>query len=188
MESNEPLQTMIQKNRFEKLNDHIGRYNHLMTLIIVIAAILSVYIAYVGLSEQIGTVGMTASSTEETIKKFTEANQFRITYPANGGIVELTDIVRGITPYSNRNHYIVVTPIETGDDWVQDGPVKISTGDVWTGRARFGTAAVGAGKGFVIRAIATNFTLSPGTLIEVPADAIFSESVAVTRKKTNESS
>jgi hypothetical protein len=186
MESNVFLH--IIRSRLEKLNDWIRKWIPLIQVIGVIAVVINVSIAYVNLSTSIRNVGTTASSTEQAVKKLVEADQFRITYPANGGIVELTDIVRGITPYSNRNHYIVVTPIESGDDWIQDGPVKISTGDVWTGRARFGTAAVGAGKGFVIRAIATNSTLSPGTLIEVPEDAIFSESIVVTRKKTNESS
>jgi hypothetical protein len=161
-------------------------------LVQVIGIIVGLPIAlgslYVGLYIPIHDVGTIVSSTEQAVKRLTEANQFRINYPANGGVVDSTDIVRGITPYPNRNHYIVVTPIKGGGDWVQEGPMKISTGNVWIGRAIFGAAAVGAGEGFVIRAIATNSTLSPGTLIEVPEDAIFSESVVVTRKKTNESS
>lgn len=164
------------------------KWVNVVQIFVFIVVVIGVIIAYVGLSMQIHNVGTTASSTEQTVKKLAEANQFKITYPANGGIVDLTDMVRGVTPYSKKNHYIVVTSIETGGDWVQDGPMKISIGDAWTGRAIFGTASVGAGEGFVIRAIATNSTLSPGTLTEVPGDALFSESVVVTRKKTNESS
>jgi hypothetical protein len=188
MESNVFLQIIIQKSMLKKLNNWIDKWRPLIQVIGVIVAVIGVIIAYVGLSMQIHNVGTTASSTEQAVKKLAEANQFRITYPANGGIVDSTDIVRGITPYPNSNHYIVVTPIKGGGDWVQEGPMKISTGNVWIGRAIFGAAAVGAGEGFVIRAIATNSTLSPGTLNEVPEDAIFSESIVVTRKKTNESS
>ena len=156
-------------------------------IITFIGVIAAVYFGYVGLSKQISNVEITASSTEETIRKFTEAEQFVITYPSSGDVVDLTDMVQGITPYSKRNHYIVVTPIEIGGDLIQDSPVKISAGNVWTVPVRFGTPAVGAGKKFVIRAIATNSTLSPGALIKIPEDAIFSESVVVTRKMTNES-
>src|SRR4030042_5711977 len=61
----------------------------------------------------------------ERIEDLTVMNQFLITNPKNGADVELTDIIQGRTPYLNKNHYIVVTPIKTGDDFVQDGPVKV---------------------------------------------------------------
>ncbi len=117
------------------------------------------------------------------VEEQTEKSQFRIIYPINGGTVELTDLVRGTTPYPNKNHYIVVTPLETGDDWVQDSPVKIYTGGLWTGRVRFGTAAAGVGRKFIVRAIATKSKLQPKPLTEMPEDAVFSEAVTVIRRK-----
>ncbi len=119
----------------------------------------------------------------EAVEDRSERSQLRLVYPINGSTVELTDWVRGSTPYSERNHYIVVTPVETGDDWVQDIPVKVSTGGVLTGRASFGTAAAGPEKRFLVRAMASRSALSAGPLIQVPEDAIFSEAIIVTRRR-----
>lgn len=119
----------------------------------------------------------------ERVEEQTMRSQFKISYPLNGNIVDLTDLVRGNTPYFDRNHYIVVTPLETGDDWIQEGIIKVYTGGIWIGRARFGTATAGPGKKFIVRAIATKSKLPAGILIEMPEDAIFSDSIEVIRKK-----
>ena len=119
----------------------------------------------------------------ENVEKQTAKIQFRISYPVNGNFVELTSLVIGSAPYSNRNYYIVVTPLKTGDNWIQDAPVMINIGNSWTGHAKFGNAAVGQGEKFVVYAIATISKLNSGPLNEVPKDAIFSEPVTVIRKK-----
>lgn len=152
----------------------------------LIVAILALLVAiYVGgrrtvivIQSNIAEVGNRVKAVEKTIL----ANQFTITDPDDNATVDLTDLVRGKTPFSKMNHYIVITPLKTGDDWVEDGPVKVYTGGLWTGRAQFGTAAATAGEQFIVRALATKSTLSPGPLTEVPEDAIFSESITVTRK------
>lgn len=119
----------------------------------------------------------------KVIEKDILTNQFIITNPVDNTLVDNIDLVRGKTPFLKLNHYIVVTPLKTGDDWVEDGPLKIYTGGLWTGRARFGTAAAGPGDEFVVRALVTKSILSRGPLTKLPVDAIFSNSVIVTRRR-----
>ena len=121
------------------------------------------------------------STRVEHVERSILERRFVLTAPVDGANVGLQEVVRGQTPFADMNHYIVVTPLKVGDDWVQDVPVKVF-GGLWSGRARFGSAAVGAGEEFVIRALATKSKLSSGTLSEVPDDAIFSEPVIVTRR------
>lgn len=66
---------------------------------------------------------------------------------------------------------------------VQDGPASMYQGGSWTCRARFGTAAVGVGERFLVRVLATESTLAPGPLTEIPKDAVISKSIVVMRKK-----
>lgn len=111
------------------------------------------------------------------------STQFTIMTPRNGETVEPTAPIRGLTPFLKMTHYVVVTSVKTGDSWIQNGPVDVSFGGVWTGQARLGTAGEGAGENYVIRGLATRSILTPGPLIKMPKDAIFSESVMVTRKQ-----
>lgn len=108
---------------------------------------------------------------------------FLITAPVNGANVELTETIRGETPHNQMNHYIVVTP-STGENWIQQGLVTISAGGSWTGFAKFGEATVGVREKFIVRCVATKFTLTAGPLKQeqMPLDAIFSESITVIRK------
>lgn len=117
------------------------------------------------------------------VEKGVMARQFRITAPIDGAAAGLTESIRGETPFSEMTHYIVVTPVKTGDNWVQPGPVQVSASGLWIGRATFGEAAVGAGEQFIVRALATKSILVEGALGKVPEDAIFSESITVTRKR-----
>jgi hypothetical protein len=94
----------------------------------------------------------------------------------------MIELIRGETPFSGMHHYIIVTPVKIRTDFVE-GEANVSPGGFWSGQAKFGEAAVGAGEKFVVRALATNSRLSPGPLTEVPKDAIFSGSITVTRKK-----
>ena len=122
-------------------------------------------------------------SRVEQVEKSVKARQFTIKVPSDGGTVGLIESARGETPFPNMNHYIVVTPLKIGVDFIEDGPASVSASGVWSGSARFGAAAVGAGEQFMVRALATKSMLSPGPLAEVPDDAMFSESITVTRTK-----
>lgn len=124
-------------------------------------------------------------SRVERVQKSIQARQFKITFPADGATVERTSLIRGETPFPELNHYVVVTPVKTMDNWVQPGPMNVSATGLWSGSATFGTAAVGAGQQFMVRAFATKSMVPEGTLEKekVPEDAIFSESITVTRSK-----
>lgn len=115
--------------------------------------------------------------------RFNLLAKFKITNPSYGDSVDLFDLIQGKTPFMGMNHYIVVTPLKTGGDFIQDVPAKVSSDGSWIGRAKLGTAEVGVGEKFAVRVIATKSTLSPGQLIPVPEDAFSSDSITVTRKK-----
>lgn len=118
------------------------------------------------------------------IKKVERLEQvlFTINQPTNNSFVEPFDTVSGRTPFLKLNHYILVTALKTGDTWVMDGHVNVSTEGSWTGGAKFGTAGTGSGK-FIIQAVATKSVLAPGLLTSVPGDAKYSEPITVTRKE-----
>jgi len=145
----------------------------------IFGLVLTIGIFVYQLRKDIKSVQVDIERVEEKI----ERSQFRVNYPMDGGVVEMTDVVKGWSPHYNKIIYVVITPVETGDDFIQGNPAIIYTGGFWTSRAIFGTAAVGAGQKFLIRAIATEEKLPPGLLTHVPADAIFSEGVYVMRKK-----
>jgi hypothetical protein len=107
---------------------------------------------------------------------------FKITSPLNGDRVDKNEFIQGETPFLGMHHYVIVTPVKIGTDWVQE-EAKVSFGGLWSGKAILGAAAVGVGEKFVIRALATNTTLPPGPLTEVPKDAIFSELITVKRNQ-----
>jgi hypothetical protein len=94
--------------------------------------------------------------------------------------VERVNIIRAVTPYRDKHHYIVVTP-KVGGDFVQDGPIAASASGILAGPAVFGTAAVGDGQDFLVRIIATSQRLPPGELATRPTDAISSEPIVVSR-------
>lgn len=163
------------------------RWEFLIALIGVLLMILQVLVALLALRiSRItivvkGEVQKVSARVERVENRMLQAD-FKITYPQDGATVDATDIVKGHTPYGDMNHYVVITPLQTGDDWVQDSPVKVFSGGTWTVRARFGTAGALPGEQFVARLLATQATLAPGPLLEVPKDAVFTESVIVTRK------
>jgi hypothetical protein len=107
--------------------------------------------------------------------------ELRISYPLSGDTVGVTTLVAGTTPYNDRKLYVVVTPVKTGDTFVQEGPLKASTTGVWSGRATIGASGTGEGH-FILRAIATKQSLAEGPLPDLPPDAMLSEPVTVTRK------
>lgn len=106
-----------------------------------------------------------------------------ITAPTDGLSVGIEYQIKGKTPLADWNHYVVVTPFKMGTAFVQDQTATINRADrSFTARARLGGVQVGVGERFSIRILATKSTLSAAPLINPPADAIFSNTVTVTRK------
>lgn len=145
----------------------------------LIAAIITTYFSYLSISSKVAALDRHVESVETHIL----AGRFIIISPSDGAIVDLTDIVRIKTPFSQLNHYLIITPLKTGDDWVQDNPPKPDVAGSWVGTARFGSGDAGAGDKFLVRALATSATVPPGLLKSVPPDAVYSESITVTRQK-----
>lgn len=113
----------------------------------------------------------------------TEANKPLISQPVDGGQVALNDIIRGTTPCSGMNHYVVVTPPD-GANWVQNrGPLSIDPVGSFISQAQFGEGSLGIGDRFLVRILVTATVVSSGQLRQLPGDTIFSEAVSVTRAK-----
>ncbi len=120
-------------------------------------------------------------SRQITVRRTRPTEQPAIIVPASGAEVSFDDKVSGTTPFTNLNHYIVVTPLRVGTPYVQDQPASVTNG-TFSGRARFGGAAVGVGEKFSVQVLATKTTLAAGPLTKQPADAMVSNSITVTRK------
>ena len=118
----------------------------IMTLIAAVAAIVvSLYVRTTVIITQDAVDGLIlrVDQMDESIKR----DQLAVTYPTNNAVVEIIDLVQGITPYEDMNHYIVITPVDSGVDFIQEGPVNVIEGGSWHGIARFGTAGGGVGLG-----------------------------------------
>jgi len=121
----------------------------------------------------------------DDIRKDIKKNLLIITQPRDHDLVDNNEVIRGSTPYLRKVHYLVVTPLATGDDWVQYPAVTIDNTGVWAGQAVFGSSAVGNGQDFLVRVVATSSKINPSNLAErsLPMDAISSAPIKVTRKK-----
>jgi hypothetical protein len=175
---------------FKKPAPDYVRRDFVLKVCTVIIGFLSVLVAaiigYFNLSHQINSVSNKVEKVDnrvENVQKNSLSNQLIVISPSEGERVDATAIVRGKTPYLERNHYIVVTPIKTNEDWVQQNVIKPDPTGAWVGRAEFGTGDVGIGEKFLVRVLATASTMPPGQLRNVPADAIPSESITVIRQK-----
>ena len=124
-------------------------------------------------------VASTPSSTSTTTSSSTMT--LKVTSPADGASVSISEEVQGTTPYSG-NHYIIVTPESAPARWVQDGPATVTNG-VWSGMAQFGEGDKGLNEYFTIRCLATAATLPGGKLAAMPSDAHLSEPVKVKRTR-----
>lgn len=156
------------------------------TVVGLLAVIVTAIIGYFNLSKQVSNVQTKVNEVGnrvESVEKNVMAGRLIIISPTDGESVDSTAIVRGKTPYPERNHYIVVTPIKTNDDWVQKNLIKPDPTGSWAGNAEFGTGDVGIGDKFLVRVLATSSTIPSGQLRDVPSDTIPSESITVTRKK-----
>jgi hypothetical protein len=146
-------------------------------LVVILVGLTGVCVTIKDMKSRVGGVETGVQRVEKQIL----AKDFKITSPSEGDSVDIIELIRGETPFSGMHHYVIVTPVKIGADWVQE-EARVSPGGVWNGQAVFGEVAVGPGEKYVVRALATNSTLSPGPLTKVPKDAIFSESITVTRK------
>lgn len=123
-----------------------------------------------------------ASAQNQFSSSCTDSNGPTITKPVNGGTVVLTDIVRGTSPCPAMKHYVIVTP-PNGADWVQSKPFDFQASGAFSTRAQFGEGTVGIGETFLIRILVTKEAVRPGQLRQMPADAILSKAVSVTRNQ-----
>ncbi len=107
--------------------------------------------------------------------------EIAITSPADGGTVCREDRVEGTTSGGGHTIYVLVHPLRTDTWWVQNLPAPLPS---WKSVAFFGTPNKGVGEEFEIIAFATCQRLKAGqtlTADEFPKDAVFSNSVTVTR-------
>ncbi len=150
----------------------------------LIVAIIALIVAIIGASAAGVGVWRDIKKTQADVKQVgaeVRKGQFVITSPADYSEVGLGQVIRGRTPFPDRNHYIVVTLVRTGTAYVQDEPAFVSPDGTFTGEARFGNQAVGEDDEFRIQVLATKAILGAGILAEIPDDAIFSESLTVRR-------
>jgi hypothetical protein len=104
--------------------------------------------------------------------------------PVSGAEVGFNDTVLGKTAFTDLNHYIVVTPVNAGTTYVQDQPALVNSADgSFSGVARFGGAEGSRQQQFFVRVVVTRSILTPGPLINEPADAVHSNTITVTRRK-----
>jgi hypothetical protein len=186
------------RGRFFRLKAAEERFFRLkgeINLVHLIVALLALWVAYRNLNnslernqrevnERIQSAQQQVSGQVQKVQNEVMAQKFVITFPAEGSTVRVNDLVRGKTPFLDKNTYVVITPVETGDNFVQEGPVRVGVAGTWTSQARFGSGEVGVGQKFVIRALSTQSVLHAGelTAAQVPQDAVFSESVTVVRR------
>jgi hypothetical protein len=156
----------------------------LSTAVALLGVIVTAILGYLSLSNQVSNVATKVNEVGnriENVERDVIAGRLIIVSPQEGDTVESPVIVRGKTPYLNRNHYIVVTSIKTNDDYVQN-LIRPDPSGGWTGNAELGTGNEGAGEKFLVRVLATTAVLHAGPMKDWPPDAIPSEAITVTRK------
>jgi hypothetical protein len=164
-----------------------GRSNLLLQRIVSqlkwggIVGIIAVIIAALG-------VVINSSRNTQIVVQQIQLNNLEITEPPNGASVGLGQIVRGNTPYSGLNHYLLVTLVRTGSVNLQ--PAHVNPDGTFTGEVRFtdnaSNAAAGEDDEFTVRVMATKEQLSSGYQSSFPADAKISRQIIVRRSKPTE--
>src|SRR4029077_820659 len=84
-------------------------------------ALLGITLATIIGLKRIDSAQKAVTGEIQNVERAVVGQQFNITDPAVGTKVNLTDIVRGKTPFADENTYLIITPLATGDDYVQDG-------------------------------------------------------------------
>lgn len=155
-------------------------------LVALLGVIVAAVLGYLNLSRQVSNVGNKVTEVGNRVEKVERdvlSEQLIIISPRDDESVDLTSVVKGKTPYADKNHYIIVTPLKTNEDFVQDRPIRPDSSGSWAGTAVFGTGDVGLGERFLVRVLATSHVIPPGKLLDVPSDAVPSQSITVTRRK-----
>jgi hypothetical protein len=111
------------------------------------------------------------------------STDLQVVRPIEGEQVQEGAGVEFCSVYDQLNHYITVTPLNSPDRWIVDGPIRVTKNIPTTGRARFGNALVGRGEDFAISVLATNTLLQEGVLQKLPSDARLSKHVVVMRMR-----
>ena len=104
-----------------------------------------------------------------------------ITAPGKDASVAYTEIVKGTTTCNGWRHYVIVTP-SNGVDYVQNKECTFPSRNAFTcSSVQFGEGKIGIGQQFNVRIAVVKDTLVPGPLQEIPADAMLSLPISVTR-------
>jgi hypothetical protein len=146
-------------------------------------ALFSLLFGGVSLWLQMRDLVSRVASVQQSIEDIDKRAWFRITSPEDGGSVPQVEEIRGITPYGDRNNYIVVSPLGEGSNYYVQGRANFSGSNQFQGRAMFGEADIGKGMRFTVTAVATRSSLQEGSRGDLPRDAIVSNPVTVTRTK-----
>lgn len=101
--------------------------------------------------------------------------------PNGGDGVGPTVPIRGVSPLTQYDHYVLVTASKTGTRYVVGGPFRPSADGIFHSGARFGAGELGVGEEFSIEVVATAARLYEGELSKLPDDANTSLAVTVTR-------
>ncbi len=158
----------------------------------IIAAISGIIAAIAALITALYTVGILGDShaTRDELPQqrietqlTTETIMLQIKIPRQGDKVGLSEIVSGVTTIRDRNLYLVVIPMLTGDKYIVDGPLHMDLTGAWSGRARFGEGKKGIGERFVVSIIATDLILNERVLDNLPPNSQIFNSIEVERVK-----
>ena len=107
-----------------------------------------------------------------------------ILIPPTNSTVSERSILSGHSNLRGFNHYIIVTDVPEGKHYVQDGPLPLGANGLWSQTVPFGEAGKNCGVQFLVMVFATHKQVAAGVIdnwANLPRDAIFSPSVAVTR-------
>lgn len=160
---------------------YLGLLSAMTSLIGAAAALLALLIAMRPLARAAEHVEDTSRNVK-SIETAILSNRLTITSLSNGDEVSRNQAVSGLTPFMHRRHYLVVTPVNIGDSYVQDAMTPRPDG-TWAGTAKFGSGDTGRGERFSVRCLATERELRTGSLAPqtLPSDAVFSAPVIVER-------
>lgn len=92
------------------------------------------------MNERIQTAQLEVTGQVQKVENEVLAQKVVITFPTEGSTVHLTDLVRGRTPFLDKDTYVLITPMQTGVTFVQDGPVKADRDGSWATEVRLAAA------------------------------------------------
>jgi hypothetical protein len=125
-------------------------------ILVILLAVAVIAVLFIGLSPPQESGVLLATDPEP-------GTEFVILKPIDGGAVGPIESVSGRTPHTGAKHYVVVTPVQVGQAFVQPR-ARVSDQGTWVGTAHFGAGARGFDEEFIVFAIATYEALTPGHL------------------------